>query len=148
MGIIQSTPSNIIIYQSFNLSIITYNEYLDPYTTYFITINSINYTYNTLTDNGDGTSTLVFNNVVVTNTGTIPFTLYGDTNTNIILTSNLEVSPICYLKGTKILCQIDGVEQYVRIEELKRIVNLKILQIKVLKKVPSYINYPKKKIPN
>lgn len=31
----------------------------------------------------------------------------------------MDINPVCYLKGTKILCLIDEVEQYVNIEELK-----------------------------
>lgn len=121
MGQYQSNPSTIIINQNFNLDITTFNEYF-IYPSYYVKINNINFNTYTLVNNQDGTTTAKFTNLKVNIVGTITFYLYGidnQQNNIIVLEGILDINPVCYLKGTKILCLIDGIEQYVNIEELK-----------------------------
>lgn len=116
MGSYQSSPVNIISGQPFSLSITTFTEYY-AYTNYKLTINPIDYTSYSFVSNGDGTSTITFANITIGGTGSYPFVLNGD-DTNIIMSGYLDITSVCYLKGTKILCLIDDVEQYVNIENI------------------------------
>lgn len=120
MGSYQSAPTTVTSGQSFNLSITTFTEYL-TYTTYSLVTDPTTSTYSTytLTNNSDGTSTIVFNDITISGSGTYAFILNGNTTSDVeILRGTIEVTPTCYLKGTKILCQIDGKEQYINIENI------------------------------
>lgn len=122
MGTYQSTPLNIISGQNFDLSITTFTPYY-IYTNYTLVITT--YTFNTyiITNNGDGTSTIKFTNVNVSlPTGTTQFVLNGNNGgqSTSLLTGDIFINPVCYLKGTKILCYINDTEQYINIEDIKQ----------------------------
>lgn len=122
MGSYISSPPTITVNSPFDLTIETFTEYF-AFTNYYLNLNGITYqTYN-FVNNGDGTSSIIFPDLTVGSTGTFPFVLFGyDTNiaeSTQILEGFLNVVPICFAKGTKILCLIDDKEQYVPIETLK-----------------------------
>lgn len=120
MGTYLSTPNPAISGQPFSLSITTFNEYF-IYSNYILTIDSIDYTTYTTNNNGNGTTTITFTNIIINGTGNYPFILKGQNvplTPIIMLEGSLNINPICYLKGTKILCMIDGIEQYICIENI------------------------------
>lgn len=120
MGSYQSTPSVVITNSFFTFAITTFNEYF-IYTNYILNVDSTNFTTYTTNDNGDGTTTITFTNVKITGVGSYTFLLQGYSGADpptTMLEGTILSDPVCYLKGTKILCEIDGEEQYINIENL------------------------------
>jgi hypothetical protein len=138
MGTYYSTPSPIIVSKTFILTITTFDEYF-IYSNYYLNVNSNNFTNYTITSNSNGTSNIIFNNVIINSLGNYTFRLYGGINPTgiLMLEGNVGVEPVCYLKGTKILCLIDNIEQYINIEDIKpntliKTYNYGYKQIKIL----------------
>lgn len=121
MGSYTSTPSSAIVGEPFSLSIVSFEEYF-IYTNYVLTIDGTDYTSYTInTDTPSaGQTTIVFTGISVGTSGPKIFILKGNdggSNTD-ILQGDINISPVCYLKGTKILCLIDNLEQYINIENI------------------------------
>ena len=116
MGSYFSSSPTVIINQNFNLSITTFTEYFlhdtsgNIYTNYSLVIDSNTYYQSDTSGNLNDTSTITFNDILISSTGSYTFILNGisDISTVEILEGSISVSPTCYLKGTKILCKINS----------------------------------------
>lgn len=51
--------------------------------------------------------------------GSYPLEIYNSTTSSIVTNTNFTLQVQCYLKGTKILCQVNEEETWIKIEELK-----------------------------
>lgn len=128
-----TSPSPPIATQTFSMTITDeFNLVNAPTYTYFLKlgVEPTIYFYSSYT-----TNTVTFTNLTYASSGTnIEFILYEDsTGSNVYspvssnplysnyvsYTSLFNVNPICYVKGTKILCLIDNIELYVKIEDIK-----------------------------
>lgn len=129
----QTTPTNIIATQTFTMVITDEFNLVNPAYGYILKLGteSTLYLFNSLTSNS-----ITFNNLIYNTFGSnIEFILYEDptptgTNTlsseayplylnNVTYTGLFDVNPLCFVKGTKILCLIEGKEKYINIEDLK-----------------------------
>ena len=111
--IVTTIPSPPIATQNFQLKVIDEYNLIDSSKSYILILNNISFTDYTITE----PSQIVFNNVYSSVFGTVPYSIYESSDN--IYYSTLDFDPVCYVKGTKILCLIDGNEQYVKIEDLK-----------------------------
>lgn len=121
MGSYTSTPSSAMVGEPFSLSIVSFEEYF-IYTNYVLRIDGTDYTSYTINTNTPSASqtTIVFTGISVGTSGTKTFILKGNNggpNTD-ILQGDINIRTVCYLKGTKILCLIDNLEQYINIENI------------------------------
>lgn len=129
----QTTPTNVVATELFDMTITDEFNLIDPDYGYILKLGteSTLYLFTSST-----TNTVTFTNLTYQTFGSnIEFILYEDpdpTGTNTLsaqayplylndqtYTGLFDVNPICYAKGTKILCLIDGQEIYVNIEDIK-----------------------------
>ena len=111
--LVTTIPSPPIATQNFQLKVIDEYNLIDSNRTYSLVLNSVTFTDYTITE----PSQIVFNNVYSNISGTIPYSIYESPDN--IYNSTLDINPVCYVKGTKILCLIDSEEKYINIEDLK-----------------------------
>lgn len=122
MGNFNTNPKNVMTTRTFSLLITNYSSIL-IYDNYFVQIENDIYD-NYIIENKGILTDITFDNLLVNNVGINKFTLYGY-NTGIenfqnIMEGNILVTPICYLKNTKILCYVDGEEKYIKIQDIKK----------------------------
>jgi len=110
--LVTTIPSPPIATQNFSLKVIDEYNLIDASRTYSLVLNNVTFTNYTITE----PSQIVFNNVYSNISGTVPYRIYESPDK--IYDSNLDINPVCYAKGTKILCLIDNKEEYVNIENL------------------------------
>jgi hypothetical protein len=124
-----TNPTNLIVTQNFDLTIVDeFNLFGGNSYTYYLLLvtnptQNTNYTINYSTP-----SSITFTGLSYNITGTIPYVLYEKPPTQsayplyknyVSYTGLLDFGPVCFVKGTKILCLIDGIEQYVNVEDIK-----------------------------
>jgi hypothetical protein len=112
--LVTTIPTPPIATQYFQLKVIDEYNLIDNSRTYSLVLNNITFTNYTITE----PSQIVFNNVYSNISGTVPYSIYESPYN--IYNSTLDINPVCYVKGTQILCLIDGKEKYVKIEDLKK----------------------------
>lgn len=77
------------------------------------------------TDNNDGYIQKIqglqynYENIAGLDPGTYPVEIYNFSTSSIITNTSFSINVQCFLKGTKILCMIDGNEKYICIENIK-----------------------------
>jgi hypothetical protein len=138
-----TSPSIPISTQPFNLIITDEYNLIDNNKTYILVLNDISFTNYTISE----PSQVTFTNVVSNIFGTIPFEIYESPSN--IYNSSLNIDAVCYAKGTKILCLINEIEQYVNIEDIKEDTLIKTYlhgykKIKILGKTTIKNTYEKK----
>ena len=124
-----TNPTNLIVDQNFTLIIVDeFNLFGGNSYTYYLVIGSDPTQHSTYTINYATPSSITFTNLSYNMTGIIPYILYEKPPTQtayplyknyVSYTGQLDFGPVCYVKGTKILCFIDDKEQYVNVEDIK-----------------------------
>ena len=126
----QSTvPSNIIVSQSFDLTIVDeFNLFGGNGYTYYLVLVPDTTQYTTYTIDYSTPSSITFTNLTYNITGILQYILYEKPPTYnayplyknyLTYTGTLDINPVCYVSGTKILCLIDGVDKYINVENIK-----------------------------
>jgi hypothetical protein len=130
----QTTPSSVIPTEPFTLVITDEFNLVNPVYGYILKLGTETtlYLFTSSTSNS-----VTFEDLTYSTFGSnIPFILYEDpnptgTNTlsadayqlylnNVEYTGLLDINPVCFVKGTKILCLVEDKEIYINIEDIKQ----------------------------
>jgi hypothetical protein len=106
-------PEKPVAGQLFSLTILDEYNLIDITRKYILVLNGQNFTDYTIME----PNIIVFNNVVSYISGEVTYYMYEMPDNPYI--NILEVAPICYSKGTQILCSIQNMEKYVNIENIR-----------------------------
>lgn len=129
-----TNPTNIVATQTFEMTITDEFNLVNPNYGYILklgtettlylftnsTSNSITFTNLTYQTSGSNIEFILYEDPEPTGTNTLSAQSYPLYLNNVEYTGLLDINPVCYAKGTKILCLIDKKQIYVNIEDIKR----------------------------
>lgn len=130
----QTTPSNVIATVPFTMVITDEFNLVNPAYGYILklgtentlylftssTSNSVTFTNLTYDTFGSNIEFILYEDPNPTGTNTLSAEAYPLYLNNEIYTGLLDINPVCFVKGTKILCFIDDKEIYINIEDIKQ----------------------------
>lgn len=113
-------PENPVCGQLFDLTILDEYNLIDSTRNYVLLLNGYQFTNYTIIE----PNIISFKNVVSYISGTLTYYMYEMPDNPYI--NILEIAPICYVKGTYILCNIQNIDHYVQIENIKQGMLIKV----------------------
>lgn len=130
----QTTPSNVIATVPFTMVITDEFNLVNPAYGYILklgtentlylftssTSNSVTFTNLTYDTFGSNIEFILYEDPNPTGTNTLSAEAYPLYLNNETYTGLLDINPVCFVKGTKILCFIDDKEMYINIENIKQ----------------------------
>lgn len=106
-------PEQPITNEPFSLKIVDEYNLIDSSRTYILLMNGQEFTNYTI----EQPNNIIFHNVISYISGVVSFALYETPDNPYIDT--VRINPICYVRGTQILCRDNTREQYIKIENIR-----------------------------